>query len=268
MKRNLQLFLKSFVISVLIFSLLSTIIITAAYSSLVSVDPKAKASNLMFVVTNTQDTVVSISVLHIDPQNRSISFAPIPDNTVLGEGALLQSLYKKGNVTNLKKEVENLMGVKISRYIVFVPDKIERMVNQTGSFEHTLSYPFMYGGSTYAGTVLLDGALTRQMFLYGNYDLTSVSYAEIGVSFLQGFLSKYGNEASSDKLVRAICENGFCNSRYTDLSEKEVGEYMQVLSQYHSLTFRRVNIEGEYNITSARIYFVPESTKADKNIFE
>ena len=268
MNKNLQMFFKSFVVSFLIFSLLSATIITAAYSSALSVDPQDKASTVMLAVTNTQNKIISISVIHIDPQGKEITFADIPDNTVLGEDTLLQSLYRKGDVSVLKKSVGDLLGIRISRYMIISSEKIKRIIDEMGDFEHALSYPFEYGGSNYAGTVLLNGALARQMFLYSGYDQTSVSYSEIGMSFLQGFLSKYANEESINELARAICENDFCKSSYTDLSEKEIEEYASVLSKYHLMTHKRVEIQGEYNFTSARVYFIPEQIKLNKNIFE
>ena len=166
MNKNLQVFFKSFVISFLIFSLLSATIIAVSYSSAVSVDPQNKASVVMLAVTDEQYKVISISVIHIDPQGKKITVADIPDNTVLGEDTLLQDLYKKGNVSDLKKKVGELMGVKISRYMILSPEKIKSIVDSMGSFEYTLSYPFEYNSSTYAGTVLLDGALAREMFLF------------------------------------------------------------------------------------------------------
>ena len=264
-----KIFLKSFILSALIFSIFSAVIIYAAYSTAISVDPQNEESNILLaVVDDKQNNLLSLAVVNVDPINNAISFVSVPDNTVIEENFLLQSIYKTEGISQLEKRTEELLGVKIARYLIFSTDKIKEITDAMGDFAHAISYPFEYDNKEYSGTELINGTLASEMFLYDSYDLTSVSLAEIGISFLQSFLSKYANEQSINKLVEVMIERDYCNSRFTDLSEKEMREYAKVLSNYPSMTHRNEHIKGEYNRTSARSYFIPEKTKSDKNIFE
>ena len=269
MKRNVKIFLKSFILSALIFSIFSAVIIYAAYLSELYVDPQNEESNILLaVVDDKSNDLVSLAVVNVDPKNNSISFVSVPDNTVLEENSLLQVLYKTEGVSQLKKRTEDLLGIRIARYLIFSTDKIKEITDAMGDFVHAISYPFEYDNKQFSGTELINGTLASEMFLYDSYDLTSVSFAEIGTSFLQSFLSKYANEESINKLADVMIKGDYCRSRFTDLSEKEIREYAKVFSSYPSMTHRNIQIEGEYNRTSARTYFIPEKTKSDKNIFQ
>lgn len=268
MKKSLKLFFKSFVLSTLIFSIVSVIAICAAYSVAISVDPQNKESNILFAAVNERNEIISLAVVNVDPENRSISFVSVPDNTLVGESAVLQGLYKTDGIAHLEKKLENLLCISISRYLIFTPEKIKEITDDMGDFEYSISYPFLYENKELAGTVLINGSVASEMFSYENYDLKNVSLAEIGMSFFQSFLSKYANETDKERLVQAILKGDFCGTSFTNLSEKEITEYAEVFAKYPSMAHKNIAIDGEYNITSARIYFVPNKTQSNKNIFE
>ena len=267
MKKSLKLFFKSFVLSTLVFSIISAIIICAAYSVAIFVDPQNKESNVLFAAVNERNEIISLAVVNVDPEDRSISFVSVPDNTLVGE-KILQGLYNTEGIAHLEKKLEDLLCISISRYVIFTPEKIKEITDAMGDFEYSISYPFLYEGKELAGTVLINGSVASEMFSYENYDLKNVSLAEIGMSFFQSFLSKYANETDKERLTQAILEGDFCGSAFTNLSENELREYAEVFAKYPSMAHKNAAIDGEYNITSARIYFVPNKTQSNKNIFE
>lgn len=268
MKSGAKTFLGSFVIAFFAFSLIAAIIITLAYSALSSPDPEKKESNLLVVGLDEGERVFSITVINVDPIRETVSFLSIPDNTLIGENQVLQSLYDSKNVLRLKGSVETLLGISISRYMIFTPEKIGKISDRMGSFEYSIKYPFISGDSELVGTVLMNGKMARDMFSYQGYDMKKASLSEIGISYLQSILSKFANEQNIDDLLAAVLDNGFCGSQYTNLSEEELQKYASVLRGYPSMLHRNVELEGEYNETSARKYFSPLKIKSDKNIFE
>ena len=268
MNNRVKVFFRSFIISFFAFSLIAAIVLLVAYSALTAVDPESRPSNVLVAALDANGNIFSISVVNVDPQEESFSFVYIPDNTLIEENVVLQSLYNKQNILELKKSIEDLLGVTISRYMIFTPEKISSVTNKMGSFEYSINYPFDFEGTELFGTVLMNGDMAKAMFSYQSYDTKTASLSYVGVSYLQSFLSKYSNEDDMDRLLSAIISDGFCNSPYTNLSEEELSEYASVFRKYPYASHKNVNIEGEYNETTARKYFIPLKTKSDKNIFE
>ena len=268
MKTGAKAFIRSFIISFIAFSVLAALILTVAFFATNSIDPTKSVTYLLIGALDENEDVFSLSVLRVDPNESSVSFLAIPDNTLLQENTVLQSLYDQKNIIPLKKALEDLLCVRISRYVFFRSDKIGKMINIVGDFEYSINYPFLSGENELVGTVLMNGEMAKNMFSYHGYDMRTASLAEIGLSFMQGVLSKYAEPNNVERLLNAVLDDGFCSSQYTNLTEEELRQYAKALTNYPSMTHRSVSLEGVYNETSARRYFVPQSIRSDKNIFE
>lgn len=259
MTKKSKSFLKSFCISTFAFSIIAALIITCAYFAAVSVDPQNKSEVLLVAFADNNGDIISMAAVKTVPKANSVEFVPIPDNTIVKDETVLQSLYKEQGIERICAEVETLISAKISRYLVFTPEKLSAVVDAMGEFEYSINYPFYYNGEELAGTKLINGDMASSMLLYKQYDLTSVSYSRIGVSFLQSFLSKYASDECADLLLQSLLSEGYCESKYTNISADEMREFITLLSGYSSMSHRSTELEGEYNITSARIYFVPKN---------
>lgn len=259
MTKKSKSFLRSFLISTLIFSIIAALTITCAYFAAVAVDPQNKKEMLLVAFADDNGDMISITAVKTDPKANAVELVPIPDNTILRDETVLQSLYKDHGIERICSEVEALISDSISRYLVFTPEKLSSLVEAMGEFEYSINYPFEYKNEELAGTVLINGDMVSSMLSYKEYDLTSVSYSKIGSSFLQSFLSKYANDECAELLLKSIVSGGYCESKYTNVSEAEMKDFVALFSRYSSMAHRTTELEGEYNITSARIYFVPKN---------
>ncbi len=267
MKIKLTLFYKSFFLSLAIFALVSGIILTSLYMDKISVDPTGKESNLLVGVTHNGE-IVSLSVINCNPENKSINFLSIPDNTLLADGRVLQALYQKNNLSPLKSTIEDLIGAKIDRYILFNAESISTLTNTIGSFDYLILYPFMYNNHEHLGFSYMYGELAYEMFTYEKYDMTKVSMASIGDSYLRSFLTAHANPLTAGKIAQAISSFEISSNINTNLSNEEIVEYCNLFAKYSSFNHAIVNLEGQTHLTSSRLYFTPNSYHSDKNIFK
>ena len=266
MKVKSHLFLKSFAVSFLIFFLIAAIVLTNLYMTRVAVDPENRESNILIGLTNNGD-VVSLALLNCNPKDKTVTFLAIPDNTMLSNGSVLQNLYQPGDPDLMIEGIEDISGAYVHRYIIFSVDAVMSMVNEVGNFEYLIRYPFTYNGKEFSGTTYMTGELAKAMLTYKHYDMSSVSVAKIGETFLTSFISSNSNKSSMDalnKLIKTMARIDF----KTNLSDKEITEYCNFFANFDTMQQKSVSIEGETVATSSSLYFIPTNEKATKNIFK
>lgn len=267
MKIKSNLYFKSFFLSFIVFALLAGIILTSLYMDKNAISPLTKETNVLMGISHN-DEIVSLTVLNFDPESETISFVPVPDNTLLNDNKVLQSLYSTNDVGPMISSIEGLIGAKIDRYIIFSPDAVEYLTNEIGKFEYVIPYEFIYNEFPRKGTCIMNGELAKAMFTYSEYDMTKVSFADMADSFLQSFLSKHANVSNTNKLINTLISHKVIAELNTNLSEDEIIDYCKFLAKYSSLTHRSLKIEGKTHATSSRIYFTPDTLNSEKNIFK
>ena len=268
MKHFFVLLLKSFLLSLLIFSLIATLIMFFAYSNNYKFTPAEKENSVLVVgVDNEKQKVISVLVINVVPNKKEISFLAIPDNTLLEDAEIFQDSYYEKGLLYLKKRTEELIGTSISRYVVLDSEKIRQIINSADEFPYSLNHPFEYNGQVLSGTVMLDGEKASAMLLYDGYDPKGVSISEISLSLFQAFLSETTGKVNTERISNVFLSDNYCDSKFTNMSEKELSEYILLLSEYNAMNHKISEIVGETNVTSARAYFIPKKLKADRNIF-
>lgn len=267
MKIGSKLFLKSFLLSFVVFALIAVIILTSLYIDKIVVDPLKRESNVMIGLEH-EGKLLSLTVINCDPDSNSIKFLPIPDNTLLPNGTVLQETYKKDNVGDLRKTVEDMIGAKINRYLIISADTLRDITNDVGTFVCQIHYQFVYNGASCAGYHTMTGELAYQMFTYSEYDMTGVSFAEMGKSYMQDFLFKHATPTSAENISNALTSNHVFNSLTTNLSKNEISKYCSFLTKYATLSNITLALEGKTHLTSSKLYFTPANTKAENNIFK
>ncbi len=267
MKIKINLFNKSFLLSLLAFGLLAAIIITSLYLDTNAIDPQNKESNLLIGVTEN-DTILSLCVLNLNPKENTINFLPIPDNVWIDSGEILQGLYKKSNISSLKKTIEGLIGAKINRYLLLNIDTVSEINNQMGMFDYQVQFPFVHNNETKSGYLQINGDLVKTMFTYKGYDFRNVSLSKIGLSYLNTFIATYTKPEHIQKLTQIMSSNDFIKASHTNLDKKEITSYFEFLSKYSQFIKNTIELLGTYNQAASSTYFIPENTKSDKNIFK
>lgn len=267
MKLKLKLFFKSFLLSFVVFALLSGIIIGSMYMDLNSVEPSAKESTVLMGLTH-QDKVICLTVVNMNPEKKSITFLPMPDNTLLDNNDLLQDLYNSNKTDSIVNAIERLIGTKINRHIFFSADAVSTLVNNVGTFKFLIPSPFKYNGSIHGGTCNMNGELAKAMFTYTDYDKKEFSYSEMGKSFLINFLSEQVNSKNASKITNTLADRSFTSSMITNISASEMNEYINYLCDYSSLSHKFVELKGTYQTTSKSKYFMPNEISSNKNIFK
>ena len=268
MKFNKKLYFKTFLLAFLILGLLSSIIITSLYLDANSVDPISQESTVLLGITNN-NKLLSLCVMNFDPINNSISYLPIPDNVWIDNGVVLQNQYNKRNISDLESSIEQLIGTKINRYVLFSIDDILKLNNKMGQFSMTAQYPFEHNGQIKAGTLYMDGELTKSMFAYSGYDMAKVSISNIGFAYLKTFLSTFAKPSQIQELTDTISSNSFLRGAHTNLNKKEMKAYCELLSKYSLFSQRIIEINGKYDTQPySSTYFIPDNPKSDKNIFK
>lgn len=267
MKIKAQLLLKSFLLSFLLFALISSIIIANAYMEKVSLKPLEKESNILIGVVH-DNQLISIAVLNFNPQKGEIAFLPIPDNTLISDNTVLQDLYKANNAKNLISKVENLVGANIQRHLILSTDAIREITNQVGKVNFYIPYKFVHNDTEFSGQSNLSGDTAYSMFAYTGYNMKEVSISDMASSFLQSFLSNHANSSSIGKIKTALCSANVLKATITNLTNEEISAYCDYISDYSSLSHRFLQIKGTTQSTSKSKYFTPDELIATKNIFK
>lgn len=267
MKIQSKVFYKSFFISLLIFALVAGIIISSLYMDSVAVEPTKRESNILLGLSHS-GKLISLMVMNCNPQNNSISFLPIPDNTILENGEILQDQYSTVRINKLRVAVEGLIGTRINRFIIFSTEALSSITNEVGKFEYLIPYKFVYENYEHSGPSYMNGELSLAMFTYSGYDMTKVSISEIASSYLYSFLLKHANPTSATKISDAINSADIKKMIQTNMSDNEVIQYCNFLANYSNLSQKNIGIEGTSHLTSSKLYFTPNRYNLDKNIFK
>ena len=266
MKIKFNLFSKSFLLSFLTFGLIAAIIITSLYLDANAIDPKNEETNMLVGITD-ENGILSICVLNFNPSSNSISFLPVPDNVWLENGIVLQNSYKTYDITNFKYSLEALIGTKINRYLLLSVDSVAEINDKMGAFDYQVQYPFAHDNEIQTGFLHIYGDMTKSMFSY-NYDFSKVSVSKIAFTYLNTFLATYAKPSHIQKLSDLLSSQSFISKTHTNLSKNEIKTYCEIFSQYSSFNNKTIELNGTYNQASSSIYFIPENTKSDKNIFK
>lgn len=267
MKFRSDSFYKSFFISLAAFALIAAIVIVYMYTDRVAVDPTKRESNLLVGLTHKGE-LLSLTVINCNPKENEISLLQIPDNTMLDDGRVLQDLYRGISPRDMISEIENIIGARVNRYIFFSADNVSSITNYVGKFEYLIQFPFICNGIEHSGNTYMNGELAKEMFTYGGYNMTNVSMAAIGESFLQNFLSKHANTSTIDAVTDAIVSEKSTFDLKTNLNNNEITEYCNFLANFSALNQLNVTIEGEIRYTSTNKFFYPNNYKTEKNIFK
>lgn len=267
MKIKSDLFYKSFFISLIAFALIAAIIICNLYITRIAIEPDQRESNILIGLTHN-GKLLSMALIHCNPKHDSITILPIPDNTLLSNGEILQNQYKSGYAVSLIDSIEDLTGAIVHRYIFLSVNAVASIVNTLGRFEYLIRYPFIYSNSECSGNTYMTGDLAKSMFLYESYDMTQTSISNIGESFLKNFLASFGNVNDIAKLNTCLNSTEVRINSKTNLNQDEMEKYCNFLARFSALNQSSASIKGETMATSSSLYFRPEQNKATKNIFK
>lgn len=267
MKVKSDLLYKSFFISLVAFAIIAAIVLANLYFARIAIDPEARESNILIGLVDGRD-IISLTLVHCNPQKNALTFLPIPDNTMLSDGKILQSLYSIGRPNQLIQSLENITGAIVHRYIFFSVDAMGQLVDSLGNFEYLIRSPFNFNNYEYSGNVSMSGDVAKAMFTYKYYDKSKVSMSLIGEAFIQSFLSKYGNISNSSKITDLIIKSSKDYRINTNLSSEEIHKYSYFISNFSLLAKQSISIAGESKTGSSITYFVPENYKTNKNIFK
>lgn len=271
MKIRFNLFLKSFLLSFVAFALVACIIIASLYITAVSIEPEEDETTVLLGIYG-QGKILSLTVINFDPSTSTVSFLPIPDNTLLRSNVLLQTTYPNQEISVAINGIEGIIGTRINRYLMLSVDALAHIVNELGEFSCLIPHnlKFNYNGIHYSGPELnMNGDLAGAMFTYGGYDMKKVSISEIGLSFLYSFLSKFANSAYTYEMGELLTSKQTLKLIDTDLSDKEMLAYCSLLSRYSSYDTKELKLSGTvHDEASSSVYFSPDTYNSDKNIFK
>lgn len=267
MKRFLSLLFRSFLLFFAAFSIVSAMIMYFAYSTNYKFDPYKRESNVLIMgIDKEKQRVISVAIINFDPDEKELSLLAFPDDTLLENAEIFQDSYYEKGIAYLKKRAGEIIGTSISRYIVLDSEKIGQIVDAANEFPYAVNYPFEYKGQYVSGTIMLDGEKASAMLSYEGYDRKTTSVSGISLSLFQALFSEVSYK-ESNQIKDILLADGFCKSEFTNMSEKELSEYISLLSEYNAMDHKITEIVGETNIVSERAYFIPKKLKADKNIF-
>ncbi len=262
-----RLFVKSFLLSLVIFVLLAAIIVTSLYMDKTALLPTQRETTVLVGIIDG-DSVVSLAVLCADPQKSEIKLLPVPDNTIV-DGKILQEQYKREEADTLLEYLSGIVGRNIDRYLLISADALESSVNTVGTFTYFIQYQFLYSGRAFGGTYSkMNGELVRAMLTYGGYDRKSVSVSTVSMDFFTYFMTKYSAAADFDEIYNVIERSVSGGESDTNLTGGELAEYLELLSKYSEYTHITLTMSGKTDGTSSEInYFIPESLHSETDIF-
>ncbi len=266
MKIKSKLFLKSFFLSLAAFAAVAGIIITHAYMNKLSVDPQGKESVVLLGVADG-DSLISLTLVNIDPVGNAVSFCKIEDNMFISTGVVLQNMYSFGNAGGMISTLSKIVGARIDRYIVFSPSSVGNLTDILGGVNYLIPYKFEYDGKSYSGNNVMSGELACAMLSYENYS-KEVSVSEIGCSYLKSFAVKYSELGKTAEFSEAVVTLNNQGAIDTNMKNSEIYEYCAVLAKYSQFAHRNVSIEGYNDQTSSNVFFIPNTLNSPYNIFK
>ena len=107
MKIKANLYLKSFVLAFVIFALISAVIIASLYIDVISIEPNTKETTVLLGITD-KDNLVSLMVLNFKPQEKKVTYVPIPDNTFTEDKDTVQESFN-GNFSSIESDIQTLI---------------------------------------------------------------------------------------------------------------------------------------------------------------
>lgn len=268
MKIRSRLFLKSFLLSLVVFVLLAGIIITSLYMDKTALLPTQRETTTLVGITDG-DSLISLMLINAVPETSELTLLPIPDNTIV-MGKILQDQYSHGEPDTVLKYVSGMIGRSIDRYLIISSDALEDAVNTAGTFTYFIQYQFTHSGKAYGGRYTqMNGELVRSMLTYNGYDKKTVSTSELCADFFKSFMSTYANAARLEQICDILTDSISKGSTDTDFSDAELSEYLELLSKYSSFTCNELTLGGKLDTSSSeRNYFIPETLDSSVDVFK
>lgn len=266
MKIKSKLFLKSFFLSFAAFAAVAAIIITNAYMNKLSVDPSNKESVVLIGVADG-DSIISLTLVDIDPVGNTVSFCKIEDNMFISTGVVLQNMYSAENSKSMLSTLSKIVGSRIDRYILLSPSSAGELTDILGGVNYLVPYKFEYNGKSYSGNNVMNGELVCAMLSYDDYS-KDVSLSEIGCSYLKSFAVKYSELDKSDEFFEAVADLIVQGAIDTNMKSSEIYEYCAVLAKYSQFAHKNVSIGGYKDQTSSNVFFIPDTLNSPYNIFK
>lgn len=183
----------------------------------------------------------SIVLCSFDSVNDKINVINIPRDTMSNVSRNLRKInssYSVGKVTQLKKEVNMLLGIPVDRYVIFDFDAIAEVVDALGGITFNVPVKMNYDDPTQnlhihfnKGEQLLDGQdVVKVLRFRKNNNGSGYANADIGrIETLQNFAktlaAKLTSSPSVISKVPAIAQAALKNTT-TDLSVSDVGWFV------------------------------------------
>lgn len=216
------------------------------------------------------DTIV---LLNIDPKTHSVNAISVPRDSkvyLAGDYGIqkINAAHALGGVQLTKRTVEEVLGVKVDRYIVVSDDAVQKLVEALGGVpiyvEKNMSYDD-YSGHLHVhlrkGINVLDGKNAVGYLRFRHDFLGDIGRTQRQQWFLRGLLEKIQSPQAIPKIPEMInIANTYVK---TDLSLYEMSQYAAMAKSFDIGRIEVATLPGAPNKRGSTSYWIldPEKTQ-------
>jgi len=216
------------------------------------------------------DTIV---LLNIDPRTKSVNALSIPRDSkvyLAGDYGIqkINAAHALGGVELTKQTVEDVLGIKVDKYIIVSDDAVEKLVDALGGVptyvEKKMKYDDYSGGlhvHLSKGLNILDGKQAVGYLRFRHDGLGDIGRTQRQQWFLRGLMEKIQSPQSIPKIPAML--NIAHTYVKTDLSLYEMSQFAALAKNLDINKLEVATLPGRPNLRGSTSYWIldPEKTQ-------
>ncbi|MBN2535595.1 MAG: LCP family protein [Spirochaetales bacterium] len=221
---------------------------------------------ILFLVSDGDD-LKFIELFLYHPEQKKGGFFFIPPHLGTKIESLdrmdrISVLYKKGNITPLRKKIEQIINMDIPFYIDMQVGNIIKMADLVDGIEIFISNPVdvEYEGKKIllpSGNVILDGDKLEDYILYEEPNEEEREKVWRKQKFLQALLKRIGEPGVNEFLQEDIPFKFFCNLLYSNISRRDLRSFIQEMSEFNTEHMYPGRVEGKVYLVEDKELLFP-----------
>lgn len=221
---------------------------------------------ILFFVSDGDDLkFIELFLYHPEQKKGGVFFIPPHLGTKiesLDRMDRISILYKKENITPLRKKIEQIIDMDIPFYIDMQVDNIVKMIDLVDGIEIFISNPvdIEYEGEKIllpSGSVILDGDKLKDYILYEEANEEEREKVWRKQKFLQALLKKVGEPEMNEFLQEDEPFKFFCNILYSNISRRDLKSFIQEMSEFNTEHMYPGRVEGKVYLVEDKELLFP-----------
>jgi len=171
-------------------------------------------------------------------------------------------LYKKDNLSPIKKKVEQIIDMDVPFFIDLQVENITKIIDLLGGIEIFISNPVDTEDEGKkillpSGSVLLDGDKVQDYILYEETNEEEREKVWRKQKFLQALLKRIGEPETNDFLLKDETFNYFYSLLYTNISRRDIQSFILEMKEFNTEHMYPGRVEGKVYLVEDKELLFP-----------